>query len=172
MTYAVGAIAVLLLGAVQVSVVPLFPIAGAEADVGLIAILATAMVAGPRPAMLATPALALAIGLSSSRSPGLMLVGYAAILPLAAFLEDLPYPLGRLSRLLAVAIVAGLWGRFLLGMAAISAGGEFAINDLLLQVLIPGIVFDALLFLAIFVAFQLAGVGNRRFSLQRSGWLP
>ncbi|MGD9932206.1 MAG: hypothetical protein AB7T37_00665 [Dehalococcoidia bacterium] len=172
MTYAIGALAVLLIAALQVSVVPLFPIAGAEADVGLIAILAIAMAAGPRPAMLATPGLALAIGLSSSRSPGLMLVAYAAILPLAAFLEDLPYPLGRLSRLLAVAIVAGLWSRFLLGFAAISAGGEFAISDLLLQVLLPGVVFDVLLFLAVFVAFQLAGIGNRRFALQRAGWLP
>ncbi len=172
MMYVVGAIAVVLIAAIQVAVVPLFPISGSEADVGLIAILAIAMIAGPRPAMLATPALALAIGLSSSRSPGLMLVAYAAVLPLAAFLEDLPYPLGRLSRLLAVAVIAGLWGRFLLGFAAISAGSEFAINDLLLQVLIPGVVFDALLFLAMYVAFQIAGIGNRRFSMQRAGWLP
>lgn len=172
MMYVAGAVAMVLIAVIQVSVVPLFPVAGAQADVGLIAILVTAMLAGPRPAMLATPILALAVGLAGSRAPGLILLGYAAVLPLAALIEDLPYPLGRAARILATAVVAGLWLRLLLGIAAISAGGEFAVNDLIFQVLLPGMVFDVVLIGLAYVALQLAGIGGQRFSLQQTGWLP
>ncbi|MCA9832108.1 MAG: hypothetical protein R3B97_14085 [Dehalococcoidia bacterium] len=172
MMYAVGLISVVLIASLQVSVAPLFPISGAEADLGLIAILGTAIIAGPRAAMLVTPALALAIGMAGSRSPGLMLVAYAAILPLAAFVEDLPYPLGRFPRLVFVAVFAGMWGRVLLGIAAMASGGDFAVRALLFQVLLPGLAFDLVLIAAVFAATQAAGIRPRRFTLQRAGWLP
>lgn len=172
MTYAAGLIFVVLIASLQVSVAPLFPISGAEADLGLIAILGIAMIAGPRPAMLATPALALAIGLAGSRSPGLLLAAYAAILPLAAFMDDLPYPLGRFPRLLFVAAFAGMWGRVLLGIAAMASGGDFAVRALLFQVILPGLVFDLALIAVVFAVTRAAGIGVRRFTLQRAGWLP
>lgn len=172
MSYLVGAFATAIIAALQVAVAPLFPIAGAQADLAMITILTVALLAGPRPAMVATPALAIAIGFAGSRSPGLLLVSYAAVLPLAAFMEGLPYSLGRFSRLLVTAVIAGAWGRFLLGVAAIAASSSFTITPLVFQVMLPGIVFDALLIGAVYLACQLSGAGLQRFTLQRAGWRP
>lgn len=172
MSYLVGAFATAIIAALQVAIAPLFPLAGAQADVAMITILTVALLAGPRPAMVATPALALAVGFAGSRSPGLLLASYAAVLPLGAFIEGLPYPLGRFSRLLLTAAIAGAWGRFLLGFAAIATGSSFAFVPLVFQVMLPGIVFDTLLIGAVYLACQLSGAGLQRFSLQTTGWRP
>ncbi len=156
MVLVVAAVAVLV-AAIQVAAVPLFTVAGATAELGVVAILVTLLVAGPRPAMLMTPAIALAVGFAGSRAPGLLLIGYTAVLPIGYLLDRYGMPPGPYPRLLITACAGGLWVRLVLSLSAFLNGAAFEPVVLLRDIITPGLAFDAALITLAYVPLRLAG---------------
>jgi hypothetical protein len=171
MTVVSVAAAAVLAAALQVTVAPLFAVAGTTADFGVIAIVVTLLAAGPRAAMVMTVAFALALGLASTRSPGLLLAGYPAILLTAYALERYGLP-GDFPRLLAAAAAGGAGVRLLLAFGAFASGAAFAPVPLMRDVLLPGLVIDAVLVALAYLPMRLLGHGHPQLSLERRGWLP
>jgi hypothetical protein len=167
--YVLGVVAV---ASFQVTVAPLFPMGGATAEFGIAAIIAVAFLQGPRAAMLFAPALAFAVGFAGSRSPGLLLIGYAGVLPIAYFIEQSQWPLGGYLRTVCAFVLAGAWLRLVLSLGAFADGAAFAPFALVLDVLTPGFAFDAIAATLLYVPFRIAGLPTLRFSLQKGGWLP
>jgi hypothetical protein len=161
-----------MVAALQVSVAPLFPIAGATAELGIAAILAALLVGGPRAAMLMTPAVALALSFGTDLAPGAVLIGYTAVLPIGYLLDRYGMPPGDYPRLLLTAVLAGVWLRLVLSFEAFAEGAALAPGPLLAEVLLPGIVFDAVLASAVYLPLRLAGQSHLTFVLQRRSWLP
>ncbi len=155
----------------QVTVAPLFPLDAAVADLGLLVIVFTALLAGPKATMWTVPLIALFLGFSTSRAPGLLLLAYLPFLPLAYGLGETGMPLNRYLRTLLAALATGLWARGLLGTAAFVQGAQFAPGDLIGAILLPGLVLDALLVTLLYIPCRLAGRTGRSLSLRRTGWV-
>lgn len=156
----------------QVSVAPLFPLEGAVVDFGLVAILAAALSLGPRGAMVTTPLCALFVAFAANRAPALILLAYLPLAPLSALLLTAPLPLGRWLRLLGALGIAGLWARGLLSLAAFAGGAPFSALALIGEVLVPGLIFDALFATILFVSWRLMPrQRDTNFTLRRTrGW--
>ena len=122
--------------------------------------------------MVLTPLVALFTALSGNRAPGLLLIGYAAIIPIGYVLDRYGMPPGHYPRILATAILSGLWIRLVLSLGAMASGAELAVLELLRSVLIPGVLIDAVLITLAYGALRLFGYGRMTFGLQRQGWLP
>lgn len=165
-----AALLVVLAALVQVTVAPLFPLRGAVADAGLVTLLALAAAMGPRVALWAVPLFALTLSWVTDRSPGLLLLAYLPLLPLAYFLEGVRLPMGRLSRALAAGAATGLWARGLLAGGAMAQGASFALSQLVTTVLVPGLAFDLVLVAGLYLFLRLAGREPRSLSLARTGW--
>jgi len=165
-------VAAVLVATLQVAATPFFTVAGATADLGIAAILAALLVGGPRQAMLMTPAVALSVAFAGSRSPGLLLAGYAAVLPIGLVLERYDLPPTPYLRFLATALLSGAWLRGVLALGAFSGGAAFAPLVLLRDVITPGLAFDAVLLTLLYVPLRLSGRAQLRFGLERRGWLP
>jgi len=161
---------VFLAAAGQVTVAPLFPLGAAIADYGLIAAAAVALVAGPRAAMVAIPFLALFRSFLGNDAPALMLLAYVPLLPLAFLADEAPLPLTRYLRLGLVVIAGGLWIRGLQAAVAFLTGADFAPRALIVDLLVPGIVFDAVLFSMLYGLLKLAKLADRPLTLERRGW--
>lgn len=154
----------------QVSVAPLFPVGGAIADVTLLALFALAFTAGPRRTMIAMPLLALFVAFTSNRAPGLLIVAYLPLLPLAYLFEGGHLPLSRYLRILAAILLAGLWARTVLSTGAFIEGAPFAPGALIGDVLVPGLLLDAVFATMVYLPFRALGWTNRPLTLQRTGW--
>ncbi len=155
----------------QVSVAPLFPISGAIVDVALLTLFALAFTAGPRRAMIAMPFLALLVAFTSNRAPGLLIVAYLPLLPLAYLFEGGHLPLSRYVRILAAVLLAGLWARLVLSTGALLEGAAFQPGALVMDVLLPGLLLDAVFGTLVYVPFRVVGWTNRPLTLQRTtGW--
>ena len=161
---------VLLVAIAQVTVAPLFPLGAAVADYGLIAVAAVALVAGPRAAIVAIPLLALFRSFLGNDAPALMLLAYVPLLPVAFLADEAQLPLTRYLRLGLVVLAGGLWIRGLQAGAALVTGAEFVPRVLVLDLLLPGMVFDAALFSLLFGLLKLAKIANRPLTLERRGW--
>jgi hypothetical protein len=161
---------VLFAGVLQVTVAPLFPVRGAVIDVGLIAIFLVAMLAGPRPAMVAVPIVAILISFATDRAPGIMLLAYLPWLPAATLVEEGHLPLSRYAQMLAVFVGAGLWARLVLSAAAMADGAGFEPTEMLLQVLVPGMLIDIIVFTALWIPLRLAKATRRDLSLRQGAW--
>lgn len=168
---ALAFVVVVTLGALlQVTVAPMFPVRAAIVDVGLVVMTFMALAGGPRRAMAAAPLMALFVAFASNRAPGLLLVGYLPLLPLAYFLEGGHLPLSRYGRLVAAVLVAGLWGRTVLSVGAFVDGADFVPLRLISEVLLPGLVLDFFAFTSVYIPFRALGWTNRSLTLQRTGW--
>ncbi|MGE5594837.1 MAG: hypothetical protein ACM3S1_02240 [Hyphomicrobiales bacterium] len=152
------------------TVSPLFPIRGAVPDLMLCVLVATAVYAGPRPAMAAIPAGAILLGFSSDRAPGLLLIGYMPLVPAAFMLEEARLPLNRFLQTLIVGAGTGLWARLMLSCGAFAEGAAFSLSGLLFAVLVPGLILDILLVTFVYLPFRLLGWTARPMTLQRSGY--
>lgn len=166
---AIAAILILVVVA-QVTVAPLFPLRAAVPDFALLTLIGLAMYRRPATTMLALPILALLLAFSTDRAPGLLLLVYLPLLPLAALIEGADLPLNRYARITIALVVSGLWARTLLALAAIAQGAEPETGALVRQVLLPGMVLDWGLLTVVYVPSRLLGWRPQRMILQRGGF--
>jgi hypothetical protein len=154
----------------EVTVAPLFPIRGASPDFALVTLMALAVFSSPRTVMVALPVLSVMLGFSTDRAPGLLLLGYLPLLPLAAYLNGGPLPLNRYAQVLAAGAATGLWSRGLLAFGSIAQGADLQMSALLGDVLIPGFLLDVGLITIVYFPFRLVGWSPRQMTLQRGGF--
>ncbi len=154
----------------QVTIAPLFPIAGAVPDLGLLVLVLLAVFAGPNTVMLGMPVLAILYGFASDRSPALLVIAYLPLLPFAAGLEGWRIPLWEYPRVAIAIVVSGAWIRGVLSFAAIAQGAQPAVGALIFDVLIPGAFLDLALLTVAYAPLRLIGWGGQQLSLQRTGY--
>ncbi len=160
-------LAMLLAAIAQVTVAPLFPVAGAVPEFVLLGLVLMAAFSSPSPVMVLTPLMAVALAFLSDRSPGLLLVAYLPLLPLGFALEESPVPLNHYLRTLAMIVVTGVWLRTLLALGAMASGAAPAFSLLLSDVLVPGAFLDAALLTVVYIPMRLVGWSGRGMTLQR-----
>ena len=154
----------------QVTIAPLFPIAGAVPDLALLALVLLAVFAGPKAVMVAMPTLAILYGFASDRSPALLVIAYLPLLPFAAALEGWRVPLWEYLRVALAVLAGGLWIRAVLSLAAVAQGAQMAPDPLIFDVLLPGAFLDLALLTVAYAPLRLIGWGGQQLSLQRSGY--
>jgi hypothetical protein len=154
----------------QVTVAPLFPIAGAVADLPLVALLVLTAYAGPTPVMAGLPFVAICTGFASDRAPGLLVLGYLPLLPLAVGIEGWRVPLGQFLRLVLVGVATGMWLRGVLALSSVAQGADPAFGALIGDVLIPGAFLDVALLAVAYFPLRLIGWSGRGMTLQRGGY--
>ncbi len=156
----------------QVAVAPLFPISGATPDFGLVSLLVLAFFAGPGPTTLALPFFAVCLGFLSGREPGLMLLGYLPLLPLALWFENAPMPLSGAGRFLGTGLGAGLSLRLALSMGAVLRGAPLGIGPLVFSVLLPGLLIDLGLLALVYIICRMLRWDQHRMTLRRGSYYP
>lgn len=161
-------LALLLAAIAQVTVAPLFPVAGAVPEIVLLALVLLAAFSSPSPVMVFTPIVAIGLAFLADRSPGLVLLAYLPLLPLGFALEESPVPLNHYVRTLAMMAVTGLWLRTLLALGAMASGATPAFSLLVSDVLLPGMFLDAALLTVVYIPMRLIGWSGRGMTLQRS----
>jgi hypothetical protein len=172
MTYLTVAVAAVLVAAFQVTVVPLFPISGATAELAIPFILGALMVGGPGAGMFATPAIALSVGMAGDREPGLLLIAYTPALLFGYLLDRFELPPGKFPRLLVTALLAGFWVRLVLSASALAGGAAFEPFVLLVDIVTPGFLFDAMVITLLYVPLRLLGRADLHYVVERRGWMP
>lgn len=151
----------------QVAVAPLFPISGAIPDFGLVSLMAIAFFMGPGPTTLALPFFAVCLGFLSGREPGLLLLGYMPLLPLALWCENVPVPLTGGGRFLATGVATGFGLRLALSLGAVMRGTPLEPVAVIFSVLIPGAILDIGLLTFTYVACRSLRLEPRKMTLQR-----
>jgi hypothetical protein len=159
---------VLLASIAQVTVAPLFPVAGATPELVLLLLVLVAAFSGPSPVMVLTPVAAVAVGFLADRSPGLMLLAYLPPLPLGFAIEDSSVPVNHYLRTLAMMVVTGVWARALLAVGAIAGGADGAFGMLVTDVVLPGMILDGALLSVVYIPLRVAGWTGQGLTLQRS----
>jgi hypothetical protein len=161
-------VAMLLAAIAQVTVAPLFPVAGSVPELVLLGLVLLAAFISPTPVMVVTPLVAVALAFLSDRSPGILLLAYLPLLPLGFALEESSVPLNHYVRTLAMMVVTGVWLRTLLAVGAMAGGATPAFSLLVSDVLVPGLLLDAVLLTVVYIPIRLAGRSGRGMTLQRS----
>jgi hypothetical protein len=154
----------------QVTVASLFPIAGAVADFPLVTLLLLSVFAGPRPVLIALPIAAVMLGFASDRAPGLLLLAYLPLPPLAYLLDESPLPLNHYGRTALTCLGVGLWLRLVLALGAVAQGADMAVGVLVRDVMLPGAFLDLALLSVAYIPCRFIGWSGRGMTLQRSGW--
>ncbi|MCS7294364.1 MAG: hypothetical protein RMK15_06745 [Chloroflexota bacterium] len=139
---------VLLAAAAQVTVAPLFPLAGAAAELPLVAAALLGWRHSVRATLVFVPLAAAATAAVAGRDLGLSVIGYAAVVPALAIAEERRWPFGRWLGALAALIAAGAWFRLLLVAAAVLDGASVTPAGVLAHALVPGAAADAAFFAA------------------------
>ena len=169
MKVAAGLTAVLVAALAQVAVAPLFPVGGAVANGALIVLAGVALVLGPLAAMVALPLLCVFQGFASDRSPGLLLIAYLPLLPVATLVEEARLPGNRFIRMLTAVAVVGAWARLVLAGAAFIQGAAFTPGALVRELVIPGLFLDIGLFALAYLPPRAVGWTPQRLTLRRAG---
>ena len=154
----------------QVTVAPLFPIAGANFDFALVALTLLMVFSGPRVFTVALPITALLLGFVSDHSPALFLVAYLPLLPVAAFLSDLRVPMNRYSQTALAAAATGLFARLLLSLAAFVQGADWGLAHVVGRVLLPGAFLDLGMLTILYLPLRFVGWVPQSTSLQRGSF--
>lgn len=170
MTRVLSVLALVLAVIAQVTVAPRFPIAAAVPDLVLATLTAILVYGGPRRAMLAVPVAAVLLAFDTNRSAGLLVLAYVPLLPIAVFAQYVPVPMNRYAQSLTAALATGIWARGVLALGAVAGGASPQVADLILRIMIPGLLLDALALTALYVPFRIMGREARPLSLQRSGY--
>ena len=171
MSSVLSVFAVIIAGLAQATVAPLFPIDAAVAELPLLTLALIAFTAGPRQAMVCAPIAALCTGFATDRAPGLLLLGYLPLLPLALVLEEAELPLPRYPRVLVAVVACGAWMRGILAASAMAQGAPVVVSPLVGDIIVPGMLFDAVLVSIAYLPLKLVGWSPRSVSLRRAGWL-
>ena len=164
------AVALLAIALAQVTVAPLFPVAAAIPDVVLVTLIALAFFSGPTPVMIALPLVALVLGFESSRQPGLMLLAYLPLLPIALFFEESNLPLNGLAQFNLAGALTGVWARSVLAFGALTAGAAFDLSTFLFQLLLPGLLLDVVLLTVVFIPIRIMGGQLKTLTLHGGRW--
>lgn len=151
----------------QVTVAPLFPVAGAVPDLVLLTLCLAAAFAGPSPVMVMTPVGAVMLGMLSDRGAGLLLLAYVPVVVIRALLEEVPLPLGEAGKTWLTMLGSGLAARTVLAVGAMLAGAPTMFGPLVSLVLLPGVFIDAVLLLVFYVPLRLAGLRGASFAATR-----
>ena len=154
----------------QVTAAPLFPIGAAVPDLVLVGLTLLALFRGPRTALWAVPVAAVVLGLASNRAPGLLLIAYIPLLPLANYLENAGAPLSRYVQTGIAFGCTSVWARSILVMGAVIQGGQLEPGVIVFSLLLPGVFFDLALLSLAYLGFRLLGWEPRSTSLQRAGF--
>lgn len=155
----------------QVTVAPLFPVAGAVPDLVLLTLCLAAAFAGPSPVMVMTPVGAVMLGMLSDRGAGLLLLAYVPVVVIRAVLDDAPLPLGEAGKTWLTMLGSGLAARTVLALGAMLAGAPMMVGPLVSQVLLPGVFIDAVLLLLFYVPLRLVGLRGAGFAGTRGRFL-
>ena len=164
------ALLILLAGLSQVAVSPLFPVSAAVPDMSLVTLVMLAVFAGPTSVMIGLPLMAIFVGFDSGRQPGLVLMAYLPLLPVALFLEESRIPLNRYLQTTLAALFTGAWARTVMAFGAIAGGADPAFGALVGQLVVPGLVLDFALLTLVYAPVRLLGWSGRGVTLQRSRW--
>ena len=168
---ALGVVLLVIVAALaQVSVAPLFPVSAAVPDYALVTLVILTVFAGPATVMLALPLMAICLGFASDRSPGLLLMAYLPLLPVALYVQDSRLPLNRYAEMTVAGVATGVWARTLLAFGAIAGGANPSFGAIIGQLVIPGLFLDFALLTLVYAPFRLLGWSGRGMSLQRSRW--
>lgn len=154
----------------QVSVAPLFPVSAAVPDIALVTLVILTVFAGPTTVMFGLPLMAICVGFDSDRQPGLLLMAYLPLLPLALFLEESRIPLNRYAQMALAGMATGAWARSVLAFGAIAGGADPAFGAIIGQLVIPGLFLDFALLTVVYAPVRLLGWTGRGMTLQRSRW--
>lgn len=154
----------------QVAVAPLYPLGAAVAEMGVVAILLIAAWCGPRAAMVAVPALAVCVAFAAGRQPALFLLAYLPLLPAAALLQELRAPGATSLQLSVLAVVGGAWARLVFVASALFQGADVPGAMVVTDLLLPGMVLDAGLFLLCYLPVRLLGLQPATLVLTGSRW--
>lgn len=163
-------IAIILSTIAQVTVAPLFPIAGAVPEFVVLTLALLVAFSSPKPVMIGTPIAAIAYGFLSDRAPALLLLGYLPLLPLGYVLEESRVPVNHYLRTLAMVVITGLWLRTLLSLGAMTGGADAAFGVLITDVLLPGLFLDLALLTVVYIPFRLIGWTGQGMTLGRTGY--
>lgn len=163
-------VALTLVTLLQVAVAPLFPLRAAIPDLTLITVMAIALCWTPRPAMIAIPVLAVLFSFASDRAPGLVLLAYLPLLPVAYALEQARLPINRYSQAAIATVVGGAAARLILALGPMAQGAEFTLGVLTKDLILPGTVLDWSLLTLAYVPLRLAGLEASRMTLYRSNY--
>ena len=169
MSVAITAFLLTLAVCAQVTVAPLFPLGAANADLVLVTLVLGTAFAGPRIGMLAVPFAAVCLGFLTDRDPGLLLLAYLPILPLARLLELGAAALSSYWRIAMTTLGAGLWVRCVLAAGVFVNGGDVPPLTLLFAILIPGALLDWALLTFAYLPHRFVGWDVRPMDVQRGG---
>lgn len=170
MKAAIIGVALLFVALAHVTAAPLFPLRGAIPDLPLVALVLIATYAGVRAAMVALPVVAIFLGFLTSHEPAAYIVAYVPLLPVAYALEQSNLPLNTFARATAAGLVTGLSARVVLSVSAMIQVEQLMLGPMVWQVLLPGVVLDAMLLVLAYGAAKLAGWESRRLILEPSGY--
>ena len=161
---------ILLVGLLQVTAAPLFPVGSAVPDLVLVGLTLLSIFRGPKTGLWAIPTAAVIVGLASDRSPGLLLMAYLPLLPLANYLETAGAPLNRYAQTAIAFGSTSVWARSVMTLGTVIQGGELAPQTVIFSLLLPGVFFDLALLSLAYLGFRLLGWEPRSTSLQRAGF--
>lgn len=154
------AVMVVLVAVGQAAASPLFTAADAAPAFGVVFLALLTVYRGTRVGMVMTPLLAIAEAWLRGLEPGILLLAYAPVVPLAASVTGTAWPLlGPGLRLTGAVVAAGAWAR-LLGAAIVVLGGASTdVSTFVFALIVPGALVDALLTLAVYLPLR-AGIGE------------
>ncbi len=156
---AVG-LAVLFIAVGQTAAAPLFTAANAAPAFGVVFLAVLTVFKGSRTGMIATPVLAIAEAWLRGLEPGVLLVAYAPVVPLADLASRGGRPLfGPGVRLTGAVLLAGAWARSTALLVVVLGGASVGVSAVVFQLLVPGALIDMLLVAAVYVPLRV-GIGE------------
>ena len=154
----------------QVAVAPFFPLAGAVVELPVVVLLLLAIFAGPRAVMIALPILVLFLGFSTNVEFEWLVLAYLPILPCAAWIQrQRAIPQTPYALVLGTTFVAGVWARGVFA-AVTMASGASPDAAVIVDILLPGAAFDAVVLSVIYGLCRWIGWPARSLELEQVGF--
>jgi hypothetical protein len=168
MREALYAVALLLAISVQTAVAPLFRFGSAEASIVLLFVLFVLILEGPRPAMVAAPAAAILYAFAAGLSPALVLIGFAPLVLIGAWIEALRWPVARFALVAGTFVAATAVLRLVLAAGAVLQGADAAVWTLIGRIMIPGAILDVALLGIAYLPLRIGRIELHEMSLGAS----
>jgi len=151
----------------QVAVAPFFPVLDAVVQLPIVVLLLLAVFAGPYAVMTGLPVLVLFLGFATNLEFEWFVLAYLPLLPATAWIQrQLALPRTPYVLLLLIVIGAALWARAVFAVAAVTSGASPALGAVVLDILLPGAAFDAVVLSIGYVLCRWIGWPVRSLELQ------